>query len=129
MEKLAFGNGKHTMEKQGSRALLAAVIGMGVLLAVGSLVLVGVLVHRISHPRDSSTPDPAQVAAATGTQAVLPQDLGRLVLDEPAGTHVTSLARQGDTMLAVALTGGGADRVIIWDLAHNRIIGRLQVSP
>ena len=39
------------MEKQGSRALLAAVIGMGIVLAVGSLVLVGVLVHRISHPR------------------------------------------------------------------------------
>ncbi|MBY4640102.1 hypothetical protein K6L44_08910 [Gluconacetobacter entanii] len=116
------------MEKQGSRALLAAVIGMGVLLAVGSLVLVGVLVHRISHPRDSA-PEPVQAAAGTGAQAVLPQDLGRLVLDEPAGTHVTSLARQGDTTLAVALTGGGADRVIIWDLARNRIIGRLQVSP
>ena len=128
MEKLAFGNGKHTMEKQGSRALLAAVIGMGVLLAVGSLVLVGVLVHRMSHPRATAT-QPAQVAATVSAQAELPQDLGRLVLDEPAGTHVTSLARQGDTTLAVALTGGGADRVVIWDLAHNRIIGRLQVSP
>ncbi len=33
------------MEKQGSRALLAAVIGMGVLLFIGSLALVGVLVQ------------------------------------------------------------------------------------
>ncbi|WP_075631502.1 hypothetical protein [Novacetimonas hansenii] len=113
------------MEKQGSRALLAAVIGMGIVLAVGSLVLVGVLAHRISHPRATA---PA-TAPVTTTMAVLPQDLGRLVLDEPAGTHVTSIARQADMALAVALTGGGADRVIIWDLAHNRIIGRLQVSP
>lgn len=121
------------MEKQGSRALLAAVIGMGIVLAVGSLVLVGVLVHRISHPRataPATIPAPAAVTApVTTTTAVLPQDLGRLVLDEPAGTHVTSIARQADMALAVALTGGGADRVIIWDLAHNRIIGRLQVSP
>lgn len=115
------------MEKQGSRALLAAVIGMGIVLAVGSLVLVGVLVHRISHPR--ATAPAAVTAPVTTTMAVLPQDLGRLVLDEPAGTHVTSIARQADMALAVALTGGGADRVIIWDLAHNRIIGRLQVSP
>ncbi|WP_423360547.1 hypothetical protein [Novacetimonas hansenii] len=51
------------MEKQGSRALLAAVIGMGIVLAVGSLVLVGVLVHRISRipappPRPPFRPPP-----------------------------------------------------------------------
>lgn len=128
MEKTAFGNGKHTMEKQGSRALLAAVIGMGVLLAVGSLVLVGVLVHRISHPRDSAT-DAAAGTAPAVTQMLPAADVGRLVLDEPAGTHIVSLARQGDALLAVALTGGGADRVILWDLVHNRIAGRMQVSP
>ncbi|PYD48974.1 hypothetical protein [Novacetimonas pomaceti] len=116
------------MEKQGSRALLAAVIGMGVLLAVGSLVLVGVLVHRISHPRDSAT-DAAAGAAPAVTRMLPAADVGRLVLDEPAGTRIVSLARQGDTLLAVALTGGGADRVILWDLVHNRIAGRMQVSP
>ncbi|MFW7266620.1 hypothetical protein ACMAUO_01465 [Gluconacetobacter sp. Hr-1-5] len=107
-----------------SRGLLAAVIGMGVLLAVGSLVLVGVLVHRISHPK------PAAIARTAAEPAVLPVgDYGELVLGEPAGTHVAGLTRQGEGLLAVALTGGGPDRVLLWDVQNRRIIGRLVVSP
>ncbi|ACI50268.1 conserved hypothetical protein [Gluconacetobacter diazotrophicus PA1 5] len=103
----------------GSKALLAAVIGMGVLLAVGSLVLVGVLVHRISHPHSVSS-----------VRVVSPPDgaYGPLVLDEPAGTHITAMARQDDAMLAVSLSGGGPDRIVLWDLAHARVAGRLTLA-
>ncbi|MBB2204785.1 hypothetical protein [Gluconacetobacter takamatsuzukensis] len=107
----------------GSRGLLAAVIGMGVLLAVGSLVLVGVLVHRIAHPR------PAAMARPAAEPVALPAgDYGELVLGEPAGTHVTALTRQDEGLLAVALSGGGPDRVLLWDVAHRRIIGRLVMN-
>ncbi|MBB2158951.1 hypothetical protein ACLRDC_08600 [Gluconacetobacter sacchari] len=107
----------------GSRGLLAAVIGMGVLLAVGSLVLVAVLVHRIAHPHPAGSARPvAEAGVAPGG------DYGELVLDEPAGTHVTALTRQDAGLLAVALTGGGPDRVLLWDVAHRRILARLVMS-
>ncbi|MBB2198171.1 MAG: hypothetical protein ABF479_05805 [Gluconacetobacter sp.] len=110
-----------------SRGLLAAVIGMGVLLAVGSLVLVGVLVHRISHPKPAAIAgldaEPAALAVAAGNG-------GELVLGEPAGTHVSGMTREREGVLAVALTGGGGpDRVLLWDVQNRRIVGRLVMSP
>ncbi|GBR00536.1 hypothetical protein GLI01_34580 [Gluconacetobacter liquefaciens] len=110
-----------------SRGLLAAVIGMGVLLAVGSLVLVGVLVHRISHPKPAAiaglNAEPAVLAGAAGND-------GELVLGEPVGTHVSGMTREREGVLAVALTGGGGpDRVLLWDVQNRRIVGRLVMSP
>lgn len=109
-----------------SRGLLAAVIGMGVLLAVGSLVLVGVLVHRISHPKPAAiaglNAEPAVLAGAAGND-------GELVLGEPVGTHVSGMTREREGVLAVALTGGGPDRVLLWDVQNRRIVGRLVMSP
>ncbi|WP_323991330.1 MULTISPECIES: hypothetical protein [Nguyenibacter] len=114
----------------GSRALLAAVIGMGVLLVVGSLVLVGVLVHRISHPHPAPGLPEADHAAA-GLAAAWPFEgpHGQLTLNEPPGTHITGMTRQGDGLLAVSLSGGGPDRVILWDLAHARVAARLVLTP
>ncbi|MBB2201314.1 hypothetical protein [Gluconacetobacter tumulisoli] len=116
------------MNGQGSKALLAAVIFMGVLLAVGSLVLVGVLVHRISHPRHdvvASGATPAPVVPAPPMSG----DYGNLVLDEPAGTRITGMTRQADTLLAISLSGGGGDRIVLWDLPHGRIAGRVRLTP
>ncbi|MDT8870973.1 hypothetical protein RAA17_07165 [Komagataeibacter rhaeticus] len=117
------------MEKQGSRALLAAVIGMGVLLFVGSLVLVGVLVHRVMHPRS--------VVAAGAPPATLPappvagsgHGADVLMMDEAPGTHVTSVTARPDGLLAVVLSGGdGADRIVVWDPAGQHIVARLVVG-
>ncbi|GBQ36234.1 hypothetical protein HLH34_06450 [Gluconacetobacter azotocaptans] len=116
------------MNGQGSKALLAAVIFMGVLLVAGSLVLVGVLVHRISHPRPNVAPVGASPAAAV-LAAPPSGDYGNLVLDEPAGTHIAGLARQADTLLAISLSGGGPDRIVLWDLPHGRIVGRVRLTP
>ena len=112
------------MEKQGSRALLAAVIGMGVLLFIGSLALVGVLVHRMMHPA------PAPAAVVAGTVTAPPVSMGAdaagdLVMDEAPGTHVQAVTARPDGLLAVVLGGGGADRVVLWDPAGRRIVARL----
>ncbi|GBR20188.1 hypothetical protein LV564_11195 [Komagataeibacter nataicola] len=112
------------MEKQGSRALLAAVIGMGVLLFLGSLALVGVLVHRMMHP----APPPAATMAVAGPVVAGPDMPAQaaLVVDEPPGTAVRSVTARADGLLAVALTGGGvAERIIVWDPAARRITARL----
>lgn len=115
------------MEKQGSRALLAAVIGMGVLLFIGSLVLVGVLVHRMMHPRPAVQAD-AQVAALPAP----PMEGGMqapLLLDEAPGTHIASVTARPDGLLAIGLSGGEvADRIVIWDPAGRRIVARLVIG-
>lgn len=114
------------MEKQGSRALLAAVIGMGVLLFIGSLVLVGVLVHRMMHPQASL---PHAVAA---TPAIPHEEgeYGSLMLDEPAGTRIESVTVRPNGMVVAALAGGDrAGRIIIWDPAGRRIVARLVLAP
>ncbi|OUJ14531.1 hypothetical protein [Acetobacter sp. DsW_063] len=101
--------------EQGSvahRGLLAAVIGMGAMIVVGTVVLLVVVAHRLSHPTRPAT---AQSLSAS--------------LHEPEGSHIAGITwRDGDT-LAVQLTGGGPDRVILWDVPHGREVGRVSIQP
>ncbi len=100
-----------------TRALLALVIVMGVLILAGTAGLVAVVVHRLAHP--------ATRASGAG-QGPLPQAALR---PEPAGTRIMSLVRQSDTVLAIALTGGGPDRVLVWDLAAGRAVAEIRLGP
>ncbi|MGH7211859.1 MAG: hypothetical protein ACREF1_10425, partial [Acetobacteraceae bacterium] len=81
------------------RALKAATIVMGILIVVGTAVLIAVIVKRASAPTPAAG---GFVPSAAGFATVL---------HEPAGTRITGLAAIGDT-LALSLQGGGADRVI-----------------
>ncbi len=94
-----------------TRALLALVIVMGVLILTGTAGLIAVVVHRLSQPR---------AIATAAIPAVLPQ--------EPEGTRITTLTRQSDTVLAIALTGGGPDRVLLWDLAAGRAVAEIRLG-
>ena len=72
------------------RAMMALVVGMGVLIIVGVAVVAVTIVGRMgAHP-----------AAVTVT------------LDEPAGTHIAGVAALGDHM-EVVLQGGGPDRIVV----------------
>ncbi|MCE2576294.1 hypothetical protein [Komagataeibacter sp. FNDCR2] len=117
------------MEKQGSRALLAAVIGMGVLLFIGSLGLVGVLVHRMMHPQATQQAATAHLAAPVAVTAGA-GGYGDLTLDEPSGTRIESVAVRPDGMVVAVLAGGDrAGRIIIWDPAGQRVVARLVLAP
>ncbi len=94
-----------------TRALLALVVAMGVLILGGTAGLVAVVVHRLSQPR----------AGVTAAAPAAPSQ-------EPAGTRITALARQSDTVLAIALSGGGPDRVLLWDLAAGRAVAEIRVG-
>ncbi len=104
---------------RGTRALLALTIGMGVLIVVGTTALIVIIVHRLAHPA------PASVAAAP----VVPGAALPALQREPAGTRVTALARQSDTLLAIALSGGGPDRVLVWDLSAGRALTEIRLAP
>ncbi len=83
-------------------ALKAAVIVMGVLIIAGVAVIIAVLAQRALAP------------SAASVQAVL---------DEPAGTRIASVSTAGDR-LAMALQGGGPDRVVVVDLRSGRVTAR-----
>jgi hypothetical protein len=106
---------------RGLRALLAAVIIMGVLIVLGSATLIAVIIGRATH-RTPHANAPVMPSAGATAGDVAPV----LVLGQPPGTRIASVTRQSDTLLAVALTGGGiADRLLIWDLASGHIAATL----
>ncbi|MGI4798147.1 MAG: hypothetical protein ACRYG8_29705 [Janthinobacterium lividum] len=106
------------------RGLMTAVIGMGILIAVGTTVLVVLLVQRMS-----AAPAPIASAAVTApaTTAGNAADPGAAMLDEPAGTHIAGVSLAGER-LAVQLAGGGPDRVAIVDMRTGRVVARAALA-
>jgi hypothetical protein len=88
------------------RGLVALTIIMGVVLVAGTGLLGVIIFHRLAVPL-----------------APLPP----LSLDEPVGTHIAGMVSLGDR-LALRLEGGGVDRVVVVDLAHGRIVGRIGLA-
>ena len=88
-------------ERVRMRGLMAAVIGMGVLIVLGVAILGVTIVRRLAAP--------VQVPQA---------------FDEPLGTHMQSVASAGDR-LAVLLTGGGPDRILFLDPRTGQVTGRV----
>ena len=106
---------------RGTRALLAAVIVMGVMILLGTAVVISVVVSRAIHrPPAASLPTAAALPPAEGAAPVPP-----ILVDQPAGTRIASVTRQSDRLLAITLSGGGSDRLLVWDIATGRVIARL----
>jgi len=97
----------------GMRLLKIAVAVMGVLIVVGTTVLVVVIVHRLS-ALPGSRPAPAAASVP---------------LDEPAGTRIVAMAEVANG-LALALSGGGeGDRVVVIDPASGQVVRRIGLRP
>ncbi len=88
----------------GMRGLKIAAVVMGVLIVMGTVGLVVAIVVR--RP-------PAGIAASLS-----------VVLDEPASTHIVGIASVQDR-LAVALQGGGPDRVVLVDPHSGAVAGHI----
>jgi hypothetical protein len=91
------------------RVLTAVTIGMGVLILVGTTVLLVTILHRASAP------------AATAAPLAL-------TLHEPAGTAIDGVAAAGGR-LAIALHGGGPDRVVLVDPHSGTVTGTIVLRP
>jgi len=94
----------------GMRALKAATIAMGVLILVGTAVILATIVKR-----------------TTSGTAGLPEKAFAALLEEPAGTSIAGIAAVRDR-LAVQLHGGGADRVVLIDPASGTVVGRVGLA-
>jgi hypothetical protein len=94
----------------GMRALKIVTIVMGMLIVLGTTVVVVTVVRRTMFG-----------------QAGFPEKAFSAVLDEPAGTGIVGIASVRDR-LAVQLHGGGVDRVVIIDPASGAVMGRIAVG-
>lgn len=93
----------------GMRAVKIATIAMGVLILLGTTVILVTIVKR------------------TMSGPVGPEKAFSAVLDEPAGTAIAGIASAGDR-LAVQLRGGGTDRVVLINPASGTIVGRVGLA-
>jgi hypothetical protein len=92
------------------RALKVATIAMGVLILVGTAVILVTIVKRtMSGP------------------AGIPEKAFAAVLDEPAGTAIAGITSVRDR-LAVQLHGGGPDRVLLIDPVSGVVVGRVGLA-
>ena len=87
------------------RALLTLVVVMGVLIVAGVAGVAVTIVHRLGG---------APVRAAT-------------VLEEPVGTRMGGVAASSDGV-AVLLSGGGPDRLVLIDPRDGRVVGRVGLA-
>ncbi len=95
------------------RTLKALVIGMGILIVVGTAVIAVMIARR-----------GGDVGPASGGASMTP---ARIAL--PAGARVIETALDGDRIaLRIALTGGG-ERVMIIDARTGRRIGAVDLMP
>lgn len=106
------------------RGLFAAVIGMGILIILGVVALVAIIIHRMSHPR-LPIAAPVSVSLQAGTPVIPPQTF---LLHQPAGSRIEQIAWSNGTVMAVRLSGGGPDRIVLWDTAAGHSAGELDLS-
>lgn len=91
----------------GMQALKIVTIVMGVLILLGTTVVVVTVVRRtMSGP------------------AGHPEKAFSVMLDEPAGTGIVGITAVRDR-LAVQLHGGGVDRVLLIDPVSGAVVGRV----
>jgi hypothetical protein len=97
------------------RALKLLVVGMGVLLVLGTAALVWAVVYRVNH----RPPPPAVASDRAGTT----------VVDLPPGARVESSEVAGDRLvLRLAMPDGGG-RLLIFDLRSGARLGTVELRP
>lgn len=99
----------------GMRALKIATIAMGVLIVLGTTVILVTIVKRT-------------MSGAAGARPVgSPEKPFSALLDEPVGTGIVGIVSVHDR-LAVQLHGGGVDRVVVIDPVSGAVVGRVTLA-
>ena len=113
----------------GMRALKIATIVMGVLILLGTAVMIAAIIKR-----GGMTSPPPPVASSLAPSGALPGSLSgppgnpfTTLLDEPPGTTILGIAQVRD-WLAVTVRGGGPDRVVLIDPVSGAVTGRVALA-
>jgi hypothetical protein len=114
----------------GMRAIKIATIAMGVLIVLGTTVILVTIVKRtMLGPMGSGPPGsaaPGSGPPGSGATGVAGKPFAA-VLDEPAGTGIAGIA-QVHERLAVLLRGGGTDRVLLIDPLTGAVLGKVSLA-
>lgn len=106
------------MNEGALRAVKIAAIVMAVLIVLGTTTLFVMMARRGIAPStaDRATAETAAMAAQVAA-----------ILEEPAGTHIAGITAVAGR-LAIQLTGGGADRVLLLDPLSGLVVGRIALA-
>ena len=105
--------------ERGTRILKFAVVFMGILLIVGFMVVVITIAYKAVKLGQKTDPP----AAVVSTQDGFPQ----LDLSVAPGTTIGRVELDGDRM-AVHVTGGPADEILIIDIKSGQLVGRVKLQ-
>ena len=105
------------------RALKVLVVGMGVLIVVGTVTLVVLVIQRASKAVPATPMAP--VAAVLPAGAPLPAGL---TLAQPAGSRIRGIAPGGEGRVAVWVQRPDGDRVVILDTRSGQALGEVRLG-
>ena len=94
------------------RALKVLVIVMGVLIVIGTTVVVATIADRIARGRHE-----APGGVASGAVAV------------PAGARVEAMTATGDRLILALALADGSRQLLVLDLAHARPLATIALRP
>jgi hypothetical protein len=108
------------------RALLGAVIGMGVLIVVGTAFLIGVILHRMNGGGHQAPPGvPLVEAPPVPASAMGPGRAGPNVpvvhLPLGADEHLLGMTRVQDGLIALHVSGPHGERVLLWQVGAGQV--------
>lgn len=115
-----------TSEYRTPRALLGAVIGMGVLIVVGTAFLIGVILHRMNgggHQAPAGVPLVEAPSVPASTMVPGSVGLGVPVVHLPLGAdeHLLGMTRVQDGLVALHVSGPHGERVLLWQVGAGRV--------
>ncbi len=100
------------------RALLAAVIIMGVLLVVGFIVVIATVIFRVSQSGEKNTASGA-ITAPLAVETLI-----------PAGTQIRSLQLNGNNLVVhITPKSGEGGEIIVYDIKKGREHARFTLKP
>ncbi|MCX2561876.1 hypothetical protein OQ252_10775 [Acetobacter farinalis] len=103
------------------KGLMAAVIGMGILIVVGTGALVGVIIHRMGAHTSPATLAASAPAGGEQISSTTPLPL-------PAGSRLVSMTHVQDDLLALHILENGKDRILLWQVSSGRVRPGLDIA-
>ncbi|MFT8419445.1 MAG: hypothetical protein ABF636_11550 [Acetobacter sp.] len=99
------------------KPLMAAVVGMGVLIIAGLVVLVGVVIHRMNTPHQPGLP--ASIPLTDARTAQLP--LG-------PEEHLLTMTRVHDGLMALHIASKEHERIMLWNVTTGQVQTGLETT-
>ena len=109
------------------RALKIATIVMGVLILLGTAVLIAAIIKRGGMTPPPVAPSLAPSGTLPGSPSGPPGNPFTTLLDEPPGSTILGVTQIRDG-LAVTVRGGGPDRVVLIDPVSGAVTGRVALA-